>query len=197
MRRVAAHSLVAVLTRAYTSRAHGAPDMTKLVRRLVFLVLIVVIAVFAVGLVIDSIAKNAIEEGGTAAFGTRTELGTAKIGLIAGTAVLEDLKVANPDGFSAEPFLSLGKTETVITFSSLTKDVIELPRLRLSGTRINIEQRGGGSNYGAIIDALKRFEGGAKSDASAEKRFVIRELVIEDTSVSLNLLPIAGSLTKT
>src|SRR5687767_9294603 len=93
-------------------------------RALAVIVVLVLVAVVAVVLGIDSIARKAIEKGGTYALGVDTKLAKADIGLFAGTTELGGLTVANPPGFEATPFLSLGHAELAVTLGSLQSDVI-------------------------------------------------------------------------
>jgi hypothetical protein len=176
--------------------------MKIVLRSLVVLVLLVVAALVAAVLGIDSIARTAVEKGGTYALGVDTKLAKADIGLFAGKTELGGLTVANPPGFETTPFLGLGHAQLAVTLSSLRSDVVEVPLFSLSDVAILLQKREGKTNYGVILDNLKRFESGQpppeqKPQPKGEgKRFVIRKIEIKNVSADIDLLPIGGEATR-
>jgi hypothetical protein len=170
-------------------------------RLLLVLVLLLAVAGVAAVLGIDSIARTAVEKGGTYALGVETKLAKADIGLLQGTTALGGLSVANPPGFDPT-FLSLGKAELAVTLGSLRSDVIEVPKFVLSDVSVLLQKREGKTNYGVILDNLKKFESG-EPPAGEEpkpkgegKRFVIQKIEITNVSADIDLLPAGGKLTK-
>ncbi len=166
----------------------------KLLKLLGALVVLLLLALLVVGLYIDDIAKTAIETGATEALGVATTVGSCHVGLLRGTFKLEELQVANPEGFGTDPFLTLRKGGVSVSAGSLREDVVELPELTLDGTVLRIVQNAGGSNYAKILENLERFQGPAKEPASQPKpeaegaaedgkRFIIRTLLLTDIRV--------------
>ncbi|MDX2132676.1 MAG: hypothetical protein SFY69_11560 [Planctomycetota bacterium] len=176
----------------------------KLVKRLV--IVLGVLGVLLVGGVvlaavyIDSIAKSAIEKGGTYAMGVPTTVSDVDVGLRSGTFAMRELQIANPAGFTGDHFVRLASGGVAADLGSVRAPVVEVPRLALDGIRVNLERSAAGSNYGVILDNLKRFEsgGGATTpDAPSEgdaKKFIVRELVITDVEVRLQLTGLPGDL---
>lgn len=87
--------------------------MRKMLVRLVaaFVVLIVVVVVggiAAVGMAADSIARRGVEAGATYALGVDTKLAGANVGIMSGSFDMQGLRVANPQGFKSDTFMSLG-----------------------------------------------------------------------------------------
>ena len=162
------------------------------------LLVLLAVAGVVVFVSIDAIAKAAIERGSTYALGVQTTLGSADIGIFSGEFRMKDLDVANPEGFTSDSFFTLGEGFVAVSLGSLRQDTVELPTLALDGVQMNLEKKGSSSNFGVITDNLKRFESGDTGQpgdpAEPGKNFVIREIVITDINVTVDLLPIGGTL---
>lgn len=175
----------------------------KLVKRIGILVGgLVVLAALAVGIAlffVDSIAKTAIEKGGTYALGVPTTVADVKIGVLGGTFAMSGLDVANPSGYESRSFLQLGSGAVAANLGSVTKAVVEVPKLELSTIRVSLERNSNGANYQKILDNLKKFESKDPArkpkDEGGGKRFVIKELVVRDVEVKVDLIGMAGGAT--
>ncbi|MDH3216058.1 MAG: hypothetical protein OEN01_07170 [Candidatus Krumholzibacteria bacterium] len=149
-------------------------------------------AVFAAGIVllvvvgglvyVDAIAKRAIEGGSRRAFGVDTSVGTVKIGFLSGRFGLATFRVDNPDGFDSKEFFVVEKGDISVGGRALLSDTVVVDRFTLDGIAINLELQGRKSNYGVILDNLKRFESSHSSDGDDEprKQFIINDLHIRD-----------------
>jgi len=172
--------------------------LRKLVKLAIVLVVIVLIGAVAAFVYVDSIAKAAIEKGGTYALGVNTTLGSADIGVLSGDFAMNSLNVANPEGFRSDSFLSLGDGSVKVSLGSLREEVIELPRLALDALTVNLEKKDGQANYDVILANLKRFEsaddGGKPTEEAGGKKFVIREVVISNVVINAEVLPLGGEL---
>ncbi|MCC7146779.1 MAG: hypothetical protein IT443_10060 [Phycisphaeraceae bacterium] len=163
---------------------------------------LVVVLVFAF-LALNQVVKVAVEKGATSALGVPTTLGSADISVIGGSGKIKQLQVNNPEGFKSPYFFNLGEAEAAVALGSLMKDTVELPLLALADVTVNLESREGKSNYKVILENLGRYEGqeGAEKPAPAEgqeaggKKFIVRELVIRNVKVDVDLLPAGGELT--
>jgi len=175
--------------------------MKIVVRILVGLALLLALVGVGAVLFIDSLAKKAIEAGGSHALGVETRLESASIGLFSGEFALNGLTVANPAGFAEPSFFALGGTRLALPLSSLREERVTIPELVLVGISLDLERNARGTNYGVILDNLSRFEsaepasGGGASDAGG-KVFVLQRLVVRDVRATVNLLPEGGDLTK-
>jgi hypothetical protein len=153
-------------------------------KKLLLLVVVLVAALGAGVFYIDSLAKGAIEKGGTYATGVENKVGSVTVGLTGGTFALGGYTIANPPGYGAEPFFKLDKLETGVSLDTIRKDVVEIPKLTIDGVRLRLEAKDGKANYAVITDSLKRFSTtGTTSEEKAGKKFVIRELTITNVSV--------------
>ncbi len=171
--------------------------MKKLLKiaALLFLILVVLLGV-GIGIFfynIDSLAKRGIQDGGTYALGVPTTVGSVSLHIFSGEMHLSEVKVANPTGFAAPHFLAMKKGELAVTLDSLNKDIVEIPRLTLSGIDLNLERSSSGSNYGKIIESLSKLKG-SSSSTGPEKKFVVHELTIENISIHADLLGAPGPI---
>ncbi|MCB9850043.1 MAG: hypothetical protein H6817_05000 [Phycisphaerales bacterium] len=174
--------------------------MKKLIKRLIAAVIIIpIVLVVGVFYYIDAIAKAGVEHGATYALGVPTTLDSISVGVITGKLSMEELNVSNPPGFGDDSFLSLGEGRVAVTLGSLMEDTVELPELRLTKVQMNLEKKGDSSNYQTILKGLDKFE--SKDNPAAKptedaKKFVVRLVSVEDINVSVDMLGLAGGLTK-
>ncbi len=175
--------------------------MKLLLRILAGLALVVLLAVAGTMLFLDSLAREAVERGGTFALGVPTELESADIGIFSGDLGLAGLRVANPPGFSRPDFFSLGKAQLESSLGSLLGDAVTVSLLELQGIALDLERNKSGTNYGAILDHLSRFESEAEKpqeegEAGGGKTFLLECLVVRDVTATIDLLPVAGDATR-
>ncbi len=165
---------------------------------LLLIVILVGAGVFLLVSRIDGIARGQIEKGATIAMGVPVRLASVNVGLLGGTFKMAGLEVANPDGYDNKHFLKLGSGGLALDYRSLQTDVIEVPTLTLEKIEIDIAKKGDKSNYGQIIDNLKKFENKdepkpSDPDAGESKKFVIRRLEIKDVRAAVAYAPLAGA----
>ena len=173
----------------------------KIVAKIIaVLVILILVAVVGIAFYLDTIAKGAIETGATYALGVQTTLDEADIGVFAGDFTMKGLSVANPEGFQSDHFLQLGEGYVDVSMGSLRQETVELPILTLTTVNMTLEKKGGESNYKVILDNLKRFESGEQTEPGGEKEagktFVIKEVVISDINVEVDLFGVGGDLNR-
>lgn len=168
--------------------------MKTLLKLVVVLIVLVVAAVIAAVLYIDTIAKRGVEKGATYALGVPTTLGSAHVGILAGTFDMKGVDVGNPPGFGTPHFLTLNDGDVAVSFASLREPTVVLPELNLTGIDVNLEKKEGKANYTVILDNLKKLESGKPAEPSKDgKKFIIKQVAIRDVTIHVDLLPIGGS----
>lgn len=165
--------------------------MKILLKLAVVVVLLVGVAIGAVFFYIDSIARSAVERGGTYALGVPTTLRSADVGVLTGDFALDGLKVENPEGYSSDHFMTLDHGDVAVKLSTLREEVVHLPTLNLKQIDVNLESKGNASNYAVILENLKKLES-SPTPPEEQKKFIINKVVIQDVKVHANLLPLAG-----
>lgn len=167
--------------------------MKIMMKLLIVLILIVVVAAGGAFFYVDSIAKKAIEQGGEMALGVPTRLDGLHISLLGGQAELNGLQVSNPAGFNAPVFMAMGQGDVAISLGSLLGDTVQIPHVRLSGIRINLEQSGKKNNVEPILArtrSLASQKGDSKSQPASSgsgKKFIIEYFSLDDVVVNANL----------
>ncbi|MHC4080595.1 MAG: hypothetical protein ACYSU2_04670 [Planctomycetota bacterium] len=170
----------------------------KLVLKLaVVLIAVLVIALGAVILYLDAIAKTAVERGASYALGVQTTLASADVAVLMGHFKMTGLIVANPQGFQSDDFLQLGEGYVDVSLGSLRQETVQLPTLTLTTINMTLEKKDGNSNYKVILENLKRLESGEGQDKKmAGKKFNIQEVVISDINVEIDLFGAGGDLNR-
>lgn len=139
----------------------------KVLKRLVLVFLLLVVV--GVGLVVfglDPAARAAVEGGVGFATGCETELGEARLSLLEGGADLSGLVVSNPEGFSDQPFLSVGTLRAEVEPRSLIGDTVRVREVVLDGLELRLEQKGLESNVKTILSRLASLGGDGGGEAA-------------------------------
>jgi hypothetical protein len=170
----------------------------KILIGLAALLVVLVLGGVLVGFtMIDSLVRKGVEKGGTYALGVPTELASADVGVFGGTVALAGLRIANPEGFKGDAFLTLGDGGLAVSLGTLRQDVVEVPSLSLTNIDLHLERAGEQANYQVILDNLKRFESGdapTPKEGEGGKRFIIRKVEIRDVAAHIQLIPLGGEL---
>lgn len=123
-------------------------------RALLVLLAVVVVAVGGAWFYLDRIAQAAVERGGTRALGVPVALDSMALSPFSGRLGMDGFRVANPEGFSAEPLLRIDRGGVAVRPASLFGDVIEVPEITLDGLHVRVERNAGGTNLKRILDNL-------------------------------------------
>ncbi|MCZ6598806.1 MAG: hypothetical protein O7B99_14305 [Planctomycetota bacterium] len=174
--------------------------MRVLVRIAIALLLLVILAVGGVVVFIDPIVRGTIERAGSSALGVETTVDAADVGLGSTTScVIEGIRIANPPGFASPHFFTMSRSSLEFSLGSLFSDTIRAPELSLTGIDLHLERSSAGTNYGVILDNLKRMEapdGDAErpgeEDSGGGKRFVLERIALRNVHATIDLLPEAG-----
>lgn len=166
---------------------------------LVLIILVIVLAGVAIWQ-IDSIAKAAIEEGGTYALGTSTTVDKVHIGLLSGEASIEGLGVANPTGFPTEHgVMHSGLFSVQVDTGTLRQDTVVIPDITLDGLEVYLDRKDGKYNIQVISDNLKKLGGEKepqekpKEEEKPGKKYVVKKITIRNVSGRADL-PTGGSV---
>ena len=160
-----------------------------------FIVLLVVLGVVGVVLA-DTIARQGIERGGAEATGTDVSLDGASVALLDGGLALNDLAIANPDGYASEQFLDLAEGTVAVDLASLLDDEVRVSSVHLEGVDIALEQDGTTSNVGELLEhAQGQRSTEADTDEAAEdtdpadeegRQVRVETLTLDDTRVRVS-----------
>ena len=113
----------------------------------IFVVVAGVLVIGGVILTIDTLARSAIEMGVEAGLGVPTKVGSVSLRPLLGSFRMNNLEIANPEGFEADHFLKLGRTETSVSYGALRQGDVVLERLELADMDLTLEWQGRKSNF--------------------------------------------------
>jgi len=179
--------------------------MAKFVKRAVIVILVLIVVGLIVGfLMIDVIATRVVRDGGTYALDVPTDVESVNLTLTRGETSVDNLMVSNPQdpAFTTPHFMKLKRADIAVSLGTLRKDEIVIPRFELNGLEMYLEKDGAKSNYGTIINNLKRFESEEKPEQQPEeagptkhvtiKEFVIKDLLVHAKMKGEGLASVAG-----
>ena len=146
---------------------------------------------------LDSLVKSAIEEYGPQILGVSVKVGSVKLSLTDGKGTIKNLRIGNPPGYKASQALTLSELSIALDPASVTRDVVLIRDILVSGASVNYEKTGNTTNLDAIqrnVDAYMRKSGGGKAAAGGpEKKMIIDRLAIRGTRASVTSSLTAGS----
>ena len=165
-------------------------------------ILIVIALLLAVAwLSIDYLAKAGIEAGGTYALGVKTTVDSVSLGLLSGQARVNDLAIANPEGFKTPHLMKAGRIEVGVNTGSLLGDTIQVDKFEIDGLDLNLEQKVGATNISALLDNIKKAGGGQQAPASKDakesggRKVKVDQIRITNVVAHVQVLPIGGGAT--
>jgi hypothetical protein len=161
--------------------------MHALLRILVGLGVLVGLALAVLAWRIDAVAERLVEEQGSRALGVSTGVAFARVGFLPPGVRLSELSIANPPGFGSGPFLALDHLALATDLGSLVTETVVVPRLEASGVEISLERTLTQSNYGKILDQLRRGAPPAPEPDDGGRRLRVDEIVVRDVTARVRL----------
>ncbi len=162
--------------------------------------LVVIVLLLAVGAAlfyIDTLAKTAVETGGTVALGVPTRVDNIDLSIFSGKCQINGLRVSNPVGYQAENFLRLDLGRVEVQPGSLRQDTIVIPEILLQGVQVSIEKTRDGANYDQILQNLQKLSQTREQDkqpAPAEpqasqpgRKMLIQRLTVREVAVQVRI----------
>jgi hypothetical protein len=168
---------------------------------LIGLVALVVVGVGAIWLFVNEIVGTAIERGATYALGVETRVGFVRLALLTADFRMSGFRIANPSGFDESHFLRMRRATIDVDPGTVQQDVVVVKHFALDGIEVALEREGKQTNYGVILDNVKRFEsetppGGTPPPEAADgKRFIVNRLVITDVLAKVEWSQLAADQT--
>lgn len=143
-------------------------------------------ALVVVGLlVVDGVARSAMESSLTETFGTESSVESVDVGVFSGEVTAEGIAVANPEGSWRSPrFAALARLRVSAGLFDLLGDPVTVRRVELEGLELHLERRGAGANFVPVLESVK--ERRAAGDAD-RRRYLVEELVVRNTVARVRL----------
>lgn len=161
--------------------------MTRAKKILGGVLLGLIVLVMAAILMLDHIARKAVEIGGEAAMGVPTTLDKLSLKPLKGEGDLEGLKIGNPEGFETPHFMRLSDGSAALDTGSLFKSTVVMNSIELSGLDIHLEKREEGANYEVILKNMESAEESAPEEKGG-KQFLVERIVVRDVTVHADVI---------
>lgn len=139
--------------------------MKKLIIAATVLLVVAIVGIYFLLTNLDSIARSLIEKAGTEALGTDVSVETVHISLSEGQAVIKNLTVANPQGYSSQPAMHFA--ELVAEIDPKSKAI---NRVFADEPIFRIEAKEKENNFSALRNQIKGNEATRASPTSQSAR---------------------------
>ncbi|MGD2176034.1 MAG: hypothetical protein PVJ27_11570 [Candidatus Brocadiaceae bacterium] len=158
-----------------------------LIRKLLFGIVALAVLVVVGGVVLlvtlDRIVAAGIERGGPLITRVPMEVSDVDISLLRGSFALHGFTMGNPEGFSSERSVYVGRVQVDAELGTLLSDEIVLPLIDVENPEITVEFGQGGTNLGRILEEVERPE------KRTGKKMRIGVLRIREPAVAVGGLP--------
>lgn len=166
----------------------------KLIETVVLAILIVIVlAIIIFSLFGENMIKTGIENAGSKTLSVPVNLGNLDLSLLRGSVGVENLVVANPQGYELKNLLELQSGNVTTNLKSLMSDTVQIESINLDGINMSIEQKGTTNNLQEILNSIpKSDEPAAEPSEKPAKKLHIKQLRISNVRVNVKLLPLPG-----
>jgi hypothetical protein len=135
---------------------------------------------------LGGLVKTTIETAGTSAMGSAVTVGEVDIDFGSGSALVRDLRVANPEGFSAEPMLQFTELTIVLDTANISRREIGIRAIATREPRVVYEVNPDGTrNLDVVAARLKGNTSGGTSAAMPHQPAGTEDLVLSIASVDV------------
>lgn len=172
--------------------------MKKLVIRIfIALLLLLILAVVAAGLFMDSALKNGVETVGPELTKVAIKLDSVSVSIFSGSGKIDGLVVGNPEGFQTPNAIKVGSASLSIAPSSLLSEKIVIKSIRVESAEITYESGLlGGDNLSKILDNVTAAtsDGSNPADESGKpaKKLQVDDFLITGAKINVSLKGTGG-----
>ncbi|MGO8927229.1 MAG: AsmA family protein [Limisphaerales bacterium] len=174
--------------------------MKKLIiRLLIALIVVVALAVLAVGLFLDGAIKRGVETFGPKLTKVDIKLQSVKLSLLSGGCTINGLVVGNPEGFKTPSAISVGEATLALEPSSLLSDKIIIKTINVQAPDITFETDLKHNNLSKILSNVQEATGGGgnqpakpqeppqPNEAKPAKKLQVDEFVITGGKIHVSV----------
>jgi uncharacterized protein involved in outer membrane biogenesis len=179
--------------------------MKKLViRLLIALVVVVILAVLAVGLFLDRAIKASVETIGPKLTGVDIKLQSVSLSVLSGSGSIKGLVVSNPEGFKTPSAINVGTASFALKPGSLLSDKVIVKSIKVEGPEITFETDLSANNLSKILanvqvatsggatEPAKPKEPAQLKEAKAGKKLQVDDLLITGGRIRVSVTTLGG-----
>ena len=150
-----------------------------------FVILAAVAAVVFVVVNTDALVKDSIETVAGKQLGVSVHVRRAHIAFREGAGRIEGLAIANPGGFEGEDAMTIDAVNVAFDVQASTTKVVVIKRIDVTGADVHVvATTAGNTNFGVLLDNLKRNAGNRDSDAATKIKLIIRRFDMTSTTAN-------------
>jgi uncharacterized protein involved in outer membrane biogenesis len=136
-----------------------------LVRIALALLILLVLAVVAVGLFLDAGVKRGIETVGPMLTKVSIKLDSVNLHVLSGSGTIKGLLVGNPEGYKTPTAIQVGTASLALSPGSVLSDKVVIKSINVQAPEITYETNLKESNLSKILDNLQEATGGGTTEA--------------------------------
>ncbi len=169
-------------------------------RIIIAVVILIVLAVLAVGLFLDSAVKRGVETVGPMVTKVPVKLDSVGLSLFSGSGKIKGLVIGNPPEYKTPSAIQVGRASLAVQPRSLFADKVVIRSIQVEGPEITYETDLKGNNLSKIVENLQSATGGsdkvpAKPDtkeAKANKKLQVDDFQITGGKIHVSVTVMAG-----
>lgn len=167
--------------------------MKKPVKIIIGLVVVLVIALIAVAFSINGIIKKGVETVGPKVTKVTIKLDGVSISPMTGGGSIKGLFVGNPEGYTSEFAIKVGKASLSVSPGSLLSDKIVVKSVQVEAPEITLEGGLNDNNLTKILANVQEFAGGSENKQAEEggkgasKKLQVNEFLLKNAKVNVVL----------
>jgi len=176
-----------------------------LIRGLFVVVILLIVAVVAVGLSLNGAIKKGVETFGPQIAKVPVTVDGVSLSLFSGSGAVKGLVVGNPEGYKTDHAMSVGLASVAISPGSLLSDKIVVKSILIEAPQVTFELGPGGNNLQRIQENLGGSATGtpeapkptgekAPAESKPAKKLQVDEVVISGGKVTLGMAALGGKL---
>lgn len=173
-----------------------------ILKSLFWLIILLVLALIGIYYYLGTIVKEGINRYVPPITGTTASVENVDLSLLKGRIEIKNLQIGNPKGYSSNDIFRLGKVQVLFEPKSVLTDKIMIKSVAISGTQVSAEMKNLyslDSNVSALQANINNYlktdskkeekttPQKAEAQKSGGKKVVIKDLKIDDTSLSLGV----------
>lgn len=163
--------------------------MNKIIGTVFILLLLGVVAIFALSLVAGKVIQKGVTSLGPEIAQVPIELESAEISFLSGKGTLKGLKVHNPEGFSDGHAFYADELHLDLDPASVLSDKVVIEDIRITGPDVQFEQKLKTSNLNQILKNVQEYMGPGETQETegAGKKLEIKHFILQDAHVGVGV----------
>ncbi len=167
-------------------------------RLLIVLAVLVVLAVVAIGLFLDSAIKRGVETVGPMLTKVEVKLESVSLSLLSGSGKVKGLVIGNPEGYKTPSAINVGAASLALSPGSLLSDKIVIKSIDVQTPEITFETDLKGNNLSKIQANLDAAAGGSEKEpakpkeAKPPKKLEVDEFNITGGKIHVSVTALGG-----